>query len=152
MINLIQEDYLSFVQTFKTKYDTGDFSIFWLNKNEVPTSLPNDLSDAFELKIKGKVFMLTSTLFFFNHFNLIEGQLVKDATTADITFKASNYDGSIGHIYTYGNIAGQKIENEDAYEDDGNGYHPALAIGNSYFEDYLICDFIAKLAAKFFNN
>ena len=152
MIDLIQEDYLSFVQTFKTKYDIGDFSILWLKKNEVPTSLPNDLSDAFELKIEGKVFMLTSTLIFFNHFNLIEGQLVKDATIAEITFKASNDDASVGHIYTYANIGGQKIENKDAYEDDGHDNHPALAIGNSYLEYYLICDFIAKLAAKFYNN
>jgi hypothetical protein len=144
MINVIQEDYLSFVQTFKTKYDNGEFSIVWLNKIEVPTSLPNDLSDAFELKINDTAYRLVSTLNFYNHFNFRDGQLVRDATTADITFKISPEDGTVCHIHTYANINGQKIENEDAYENVGNDDHPALAVGNSYLEDYLICDFLVE--------
>jgi hypothetical protein len=141
MINVIQEDYLSFVQIFKTKYDNGEFSIAWLNKIEVPTSLPNDLSDAFELKINDTAYKLVSTLNFYNHFNLRDGQLVRDATTADITFKTSRDDGTVCYIYTYANINGQKIENEDA---DGNDDHPALAVGNSYLEAYLLSYFLVE--------
>jgi hypothetical protein len=70
--------------------------------------------------------------------------LVRDAATADITFKISREDGIVCHIHTYANINGQKIENEDAYENDGNDDHPALAVGNSYLEDYLICDFLVE--------
>lgn len=141
MIKTIQDDYSSFVKTFKTKYDTGEFSVVWLNKINVPEIYSNDLSDSFEVKIKDNVYTLISTVNFFKNYSLVAGKIVQNETTSDITFKVTREDGSLVKIRTYGDIDGRKIDHADNCELDVLVDHPAIAIQNSYLEFYLLCDF-----------
>ena len=141
MIKTIQDDYLSFVQTFKTKYDTGEFSIVWLNKIEVPKSYSNDLSDSFEIKIKDKVYTLISTINFYKNYSIVASQFVQNETTAEITFKVIKDDETLKKIRTYGDIDGRKINDADFCDLEVLVEHSALTTGNSYLEHYLLCCF-----------
>ena len=148
MINLIQEDYLSFVQTFKTKYETNAISLVWVESNQVPEGQPNDLSDIFELKIKSESDLpfslrLISTLNFYNNYILTKSQITLDSPSTSINFRIE--DDVFFTVQDY-RLNGLKIEDESCYEEDNLSYHSALAKGNSYIEHLLLCDFIDELA------
>ena len=144
-IELVQSDYLSFVETFKEIYSVDDYSIIWKNKLNISSSEIVDLGDLFELKIfKFKsTYELRTTLEFYKFF---EGNLTTGIIELDFAnLKLDLYErGSKILEHTFGNISAEKIIDNSRYIDDGVPGSKALFEGNSYLEHYLICEFIEE--------
>ena len=144
-IELVQSDYLSFVETFKEIYSVDDYSIIWKNKLNISSSEIVDLGDLFELKIfKFKsTYELRTTLEFYKFF---EGNLTTGIIESDFAnLKLDLYEsGSKILEHTFCNINAEKITDNSRYYEDGVLGSKALFEGNSYLEHYLICEFIEE--------
>lgn len=144
-IELVQSDYLSFVETFKEIYLVDDYSIIWKKKSNISSYEIFDLGDLFELKIFkfNSTYELGTTLQFYKNF---EGNLTTGIIESDFAIlKMDLYEsGSKILEHTFSNISAEKIIDNSRYNEDGVLGSKALFEGNSYLEHYLICEFIEE--------
>lgn len=144
-IELVQSDYLSFVETFKEIYSVDDYSIIWMNKSNISSSEIFDIGDCFELKIfkLNLIYELRSTLKFYKNF---EGNLSTGIIESDFAnLKLELYENGAKFLeHTFANVEAEKITDNSRYCEDGVIGSKALFEGNSYLEHYLICEFIEE--------
>ena len=149
-LGVVHDDYDSFISSFHDRYTTNDYSIVWIATLPCPPNAPYDRMDRWELTLfkLNRTVELQSNLRIRNKYTGRLNETVNCEMYDEVKFEI--IDESISCHYCYCENNARKIVNDSLYEEIENTPSTKhLALGNSYLEHLLICDFLNDEVAYF---
>lgn len=142
-LGAVHDDYDSFISSFHDRYTTNDYSIFWKETLPCPPNAPYDRMDRWELTLfnLNRTVELQSNLRIRNNYTGRLNETVSCEMHDEVKFEIMDESLSCHYLYCKNNA--RKIVDDSSYEEiENTPLTKHLAIGNSYLEHLLICDFL----------